>query len=130
MKVAHGTNPLASALREMDIWTFCNGLDNKAVHGTNTPANELDLERTTLASNLVSVQLGCLRHNGGVGIVHDFILPSAPDIERVLADDVSFTRSFYLLRHADDARVERLEHVSQALIRGIRAEIARLEALT
>ena len=92
--------------------------------------SELDLDRTTLASNLVSVQLGCLRHNGGIGIVHDFILPSAPDIERVLADDVSFTRSFYLLRHADDARVERLEHVSQALIRGIRAEIARLEALT
>jgi len=93
-------------------------------------AAELGLERVTLASNLVSVQLGCLRHSGGVGIVHDFIFPSARDIARVLPDQVGFTRSFYLVRHAGDQQVSRLSRVAEALLRGIRTEVARLEALT
>ena len=91
--------------------------------------SELGLDKVTLASNLVSVQLGCLRQQGGIGIVHDFVLPTEPDIELVLPQDVSFTRSFYLLRHSDDARVERLEYVARALVEGIRSEVARLEAL-
>ena len=91
---------------------------------------ELGVERVALASNLVSVQLGCLRQNGGVGVTHDFVLPFAPDLQRVLVDDIAFTRSFYLLRHADDARVERLSRVAGALSRGIKAEVARLEAMT
>ncbi len=90
---------------------------------------ELGLERVALASNLVAVQLGYLRHAGGVGITHDFILPFAPELVRVLAGEVSLTRAFYLLRHAADQRVERLSLVARELVAGIRAEVARLEEL-
>ena len=89
----------------------------------------LGLERVALASNLVAVQLGYLRHGGGVGITHDFILPFAPELVPVLAGQISFRRAFYLVRHAADARVERLALVAQELVAGIAAEVARLEAL-
>jgi len=90
---------------------------------------ELGVDRVSLASNLVSVQLGCLRQSAGIGIAHDFILPFAPDLTRVLPDEVRFKRSFYLLRHADDSRVERLSRVAELLIKGIRDEVPRLEAI-
>jgi len=88
----------------------------------------LGVEHVALASNLVSVQLGFLRNGGGIGITHDFILPFAPELQKVLADQVSLTRSFYLIRHQDDARAERLSHVARLLLAGVRAEVARLEA--
>lgn len=88
----------------------------------------LGVDRVALASNLVAVQLGFLRHGGGVGVTHDFILPFAPELRRVLTDHVSLLRSFYLLRHADDAGVDRLNRVASALLAGVRAEVAQLEA--
>jgi len=90
---------------------------------------EMGIDRVALASNLVAVQLGFLRQNGGIGVTHDFILPSAPDIRKALPATYSFKRSFYLLRHADDARVERLSRVAGSLVSGIRDEVARLEGL-
>jgi len=81
-----------------------------------------------MASNSVSVQLQMLRV-GGVGIVHDFALPFAPELRRVLTDDVSLTRAFYLVRHAADRRSDRINRFAVALIAGLRAEVARLEAL-
>ncbi len=89
--------------------------------------SKMGLERVALASNLVAVQLGYLRHGGGVGITHDFILPFAPELQRVLVDQLSLTRAFYLVRHAADQRVERLALVARELVAGIRAEVARLE---
>ncbi|MCK8464807.1 LysR family transcriptional regulator [Aliiroseovarius sp. S1339] len=89
----------------------------------------MGIERVALASNLVSVQLGMVRQGGGVGITHDFILPFAPNLQRVLMDQVSITRSFYLIRHEGDARVERFARVAEELARGIRNEVARLEAM-
>ena len=81
-----------------------------------------------LASNSVSVQLNFLRQGAGVGVVHDFALPAAPELRRVLSDDISLTRSFWLIRHADDGRVARLTRFASALTAGVRAEMARLEA--
>lgn len=82
-----------------------------------------------LASNSVAVQLNMLRQSQGVGIVHDFALPFAPELTRVLHDYVSLTRSFYLVRHASDRHSERLTRVSQLLLGALRAEIQRLEQL-
>ena len=84
-------------------------------------------ERVALASNSVSVQLMMLRQ-AGVGIVHDFALPFAPELERVLTDEISLTRAFWLIRHADDGRVARLNRFADQLVRRARAEMARLEA--
>ncbi|OWU84058.1 LysR family transcriptional regulator [Oceanicola sp. 22II-s10i] len=91
---------------------------------------ELGVERVSLASNSVMVQFSWIRQGGGLGIVHDFALPSAPGVEKVLGDAIALTRSFYLVRHADDTRLERMNRFTALLTDGIRREIARLEALT
>lgn len=88
---------------------------------------ELGLAVPPLASNSVSVQLNFLRAGAGVGVVHDFALPSAPDLTRILPDQISLKRSFWLIRHADDARVARLNRFAEALLALCRAEMARLE---
>ena len=81
-----------------------------------------------MASNSVSVQVQMLRQ-GGVGMVHDFALPFAPELGRVLTGAVGLTRAFYLVRHAADRRSERINRFAAALVAGLRAEVARLEAL-
>ncbi|MGR3494369.1 LysR family transcriptional regulator [Citreimonas sp.] len=88
----------------------------------------LGVERVTLASNSVSVQFQWLRAGAGLGIVHDFALPAAPDLVRVLPETVRLARAFYLVRHADDARLPRQARLAEALVAGLRAECARLEA--
>lgn len=83
-------------------------------------------------------QLGCLawigvarvmRAGAGLGIVHDFALSQAPDLVRVLPGEISLTRSFWLLRHADDRRVQRLARFARDLAKGLRDEPARPESL-
>lgn len=85
-------------------------------------------KRVDLASNSVSVQLMMLRQ-GGVGIVHDFALPFAPELERVLTAQLHLTRAFYLVRHESDQGSARISQVAALLDAGIRAEVARLETL-
>jgi DNA-binding transcriptional LysR family regulator len=88
---------------------------------------ELGLERVALASNSVAVQFNFLRHGAGLGVVHDFALPSAPGLVRILPQDFSLKRSFYLIRHLDDQRVARLNRFAEALHRGVRRELLALE---
>ncbi|OWV50513.1 LysR family transcriptional regulator [Mameliella alba] len=90
---------------------------------------ELGLDRVPLASNSVAVQFHWLRQGAGLGIVHDFAMPTAPGMRFVLRDVISLTRSFYLVRHADDRRLERQTRFAEALVAGMREELARLEAL-
>lgn len=97
---------------------FDKELDYLAEIGANAPP---------LASNSVSVQLNFLRQGAGIGVVHDFALSSAPELRRVLVDEIALTRSFWLIRHADDGRVARLNRFARALIAGARMEMARLE---
>jgi len=85
------------------------------------------VERVTLASNSVAVQVNWVRQGAGIAIVHDFSMPTLPDIRRVLPDKVSLTRTFYLVRHLDDRRVERLNRFAEQLGHGLRREVARLE---
>ncbi|WP_126977899.1 LysR family transcriptional regulator [Frigidibacter oleivorans] len=82
-----------------------------------------------LASNSVAVQLMWLRAGAGIGVVHDFAMPVAPGLRRVLPDAVTLTRSFWLIRHEDDRRSDRMTRFCEALSQGMRREIARLEAL-
>ncbi|AWI83592.1 LysR family transcriptional regulator [Alloyangia pacifica] len=90
--------------------------------------SDLGLERVRLASNSVSVQFHWLRLGAGLGIVHDFALPAAPGLCRVLPEEVSLTRSFYLVRHADDRRHARLNGFAALLADSVRRELAALEA--
>ena len=88
---------------------------------------EIGAEAVPLASNSVAVQLNWLRQGAGVGVVHAFAMPFAPELVRVLPDAVALTRSFWLIRHATDARVPRLDRFARALTAGLRREVARLE---
>lgn len=84
-------------------------------------------DRVDLASTSVTVQLMMLRQRG-VGIVHDFALPSAPELHRVLVDRLSLRRAYHLVRHESDLRSPRLKRVAALVAQGIRAEVTRLEA--
>jgi DNA-binding transcriptional LysR family regulator len=90
---------------------------------------EIGIAAPTLASNSVSVQLNFLRHGAGVGVVHDFALPAAPELVRIIPEQISLTRAFWLIRHADDGRVLRLNRFAEQLISAVRQEMQRLEAL-
>ncbi len=87
----------------------------------------LGVSRVPLASTSISVQLQMARAGGGLAVVHDFALPAAPELQRVLADEVALTRTFWLVRHPGhgDARLDR---IAGLLTQGIRSEITRLEA--
>ncbi len=81
-----------------------------------------------LTSNSVSVQMQAIRGGAGLGIVHDFAIPFVPGVGRVLETEFSLTRSFWLIRHADDRRSERLNRLAEELGRRLRAEVQSLES--
>ena len=85
---------------------------------------ELGLTHVDFGSNLVSVQLGWLRAGAGIGVVHDFVLPDAPELQLLFPDKLHLMRTFWLIRHADDARVTRLNRFAALLSEELRAEIA------
>jgi len=85
-------------------------------------------EAVRLGSNSIAVQLAWARQGAGLAVVHDFALPSAPELVKVLPEEVHLTRAFWLIRHADDRRVARLNRFAELLAQGVRREVARLEA--
>jgi len=89
---------------------------------------EIGAGPATLTSNSVSVQLNWLRHGAGVGVVHDFALPAAPELARIIPARIHLTRAFWLIRHEGDGRVLRLNRFADLLTREVRTEMARLEA--
>ena len=91
---------------------------------------EIGVTEVPLASNSVPVQLNWLRHGAGIGMVHDFAMPSAPELVKVLPAEVSLTRAFWLIRHADDRRIDRMNRFADLLAQGVRREVLRLEAMT
>ncbi|WP_424833767.1 LysR family transcriptional regulator [Ruegeria sp.] len=90
--------------------------------------NDIGVDRVALASNSVSVQLRQVTLGTGVCVAHDFTLPFHSGLRKILTDQISLTRGFYLVRHQGDQRNERLNRFATALTRGIRDEVARLEA--
>lgn len=90
---------------------------------------ETGAQTVGLASNSVAVQMQMVRAGAGLGIVHDFAIPFCPGVTRVLPGQIGLRRTFWLVRHADDRRSERLTRLAEALVQGVRAEAARLEAL-
>ncbi|MEY8842854.1 LysR family transcriptional regulator [Cribrihabitans sp. XS_ASV171] len=89
---------------------------------------DLGIDRVQLASNSVAVQRHLVSQSTALAIVHDFIMAFDRRLEKVLADQVSLTRSFFLVRHQGDQRSERLNRLAALLTEGIREEVARLEA--
>lgn len=92
--------------------------------------SETGASHVDFASNSASVQFAWVRSGAGIGIVHDFAIPQSMGAVRpVLPSAFSLTRSFYLVRHADDARDARLNRFSKALLARLPDELGQLEAL-
>lgn len=89
---------------------------------------DLSRDGVQLASNSVSVQLQLLRAGRGVGVVHDFALPSAPELRRILIQVLSLKRTFYLVQQKGDRTSARMRALADALCAGMRAEVHRLES--
>jgi DNA-binding transcriptional LysR family regulator len=87
---------------------------------------EAGIPRVDFASNLVSVQHALIRSGAGLGIVHDFAMAASPDLVEVLAPEVRLTRTFWMIRHADDRKVDRLNRFARMLTEELRIEIDRL----
>lgn len=92
--------------------------------------SETGVESAAITSNSVSVQLQALRAGAGLGIVHDFALPFAPGLCKVLPEQVALTRSFWLIRHSDDRASRRLTLLAEELAQRLRREVSRLESLS
>ncbi|MGV6810664.1 MAG: LysR family transcriptional regulator [Brevirhabdus sp.] len=90
--------------------------------------DEVQLPRPHLASNSVSVQFNMIRQGAGMGIVHAFAMPAVGRMQKVLPDKIELTRAFYLVRHADDSKVLRLNRVADLLSQLLRDEVRRLES--
>jgi DNA-binding transcriptional LysR family regulator len=87
----------------------------------------LGVERLGFSSNSVSVQLNMVKAGLGVGVVHDFCLPQVAHMVRILPEEFRLQRSFYLIRHADDRKVERLSRFADLLVSEMKDVVDALE---
>lgn len=90
--------------------------------------SETGVQSAAITSNSVSVQLQTLRAGAGLGIVHDFALPFAPGLRKVLTEHIALNRSFWLIRHSDDRASRRLTLLAEELAQRVRKEVLRLES--
>jgi DNA-binding transcriptional LysR family regulator len=91
---------------------------------------DLGVQRVPLASNSVPVQLRMANQGSGLCVAHVFAMPFHDLLRKVLPDQISLTRSFYLVRHEADRRSARLNRFATLLAEGLKDEVARLEAMT
>lgn len=83
--------------------------------------------RPHLTSTSVHVQLAATLADGGLCILHDFMAAQYPQLVRVLPEKISFTRAFWLIVHEDQARLERIRVVSEAIVAHMRRRLAAPE---
>ncbi|MBB5516683.1 DNA-binding transcriptional LysR family regulator [Rubricella aquisinus] len=76
-----------------------------------------------LTSTSIAVQQRWALAGAGVGVLHDFAVRDEARLVRVLPEQVSFTRSFYLIRHEDNLRVHRISRAADILTETIRREL-------
>ncbi len=69
-----------------------------------------------LTSNSLIVQLRWCLNGAGFCILPDFVARGHGDLVPVLAEDIRLTRSFYLVRHQDDARDARINRIADVVV--------------
>ncbi len=80
-----------------------------------------------ITSTSVHVQLSAALGDAGICILHDFMAAPHKQLVRILPEKISLTRSFWYVVHEDYAKLERVRVVSEAVIEGIRRELAKLD---
>lgn len=78
-----------------------------------------------LTSNSLIMQLRWCLRGAGVCILPDFVAREHPEIVPILPDEIALMRSFYLIRHQDDARVARVNRLAEAVVEHVRAALSR-----
>ncbi|MEO0358733.1 MAG: LysR family transcriptional regulator [Pseudomonadota bacterium] len=89
-------------------------------------ADHFSLGAPRLSSNSISVQMNMLAAGAGIGVVHQFAMPFFPTLRPIIGTP-TLTRSFYMIRAAEDKKNQRLTTVAQLVLQNLRTEIARLE---
>ncbi len=82
-------------------------------------------QEPSLTSNSLIVQLRWCLRGAGLCILPDFVAREHPDLAVVLPDDIRLMRSFYLVRHQDDARVARINRMADVVVEHMRAALAQ-----
>jgi DNA-binding transcriptional LysR family regulator len=81
-------------------------------------------EEPALTSNSLMMQLRWCLHGAGICILPDFVARQHPELVALLPEDVRLTRAFYLVRHQDDARSERINRIAELVAESVRAALA------
>jgi DNA-binding transcriptional LysR family regulator len=81
--------------------------------------------RPQLSSTSIHVQQRWTAEGAGVCVLHDFAAADDPHLVKVLPGVFSFTRAFYLVRHADDLGLARFDRVADALVAAVRTQLTR-----
>jgi DNA-binding transcriptional LysR family regulator len=76
-----------------------------------------------LTSNSLLLQLRWCLTGFGICILPGFVARPHAELATLLADEVRLTRSLYLIRHQDDARVSRVNRIAEVVVAGIRAAL-------
>jgi DNA-binding transcriptional LysR family regulator len=76
-----------------------------------------------LTSNSLIVQLNWCRRGDGICILPEFVAREHPELVVLLPDDIRLTRSFYLVRHQDDARVARINRMAEIVVERMRTAL-------
>lgn len=77
-----------------------------------------------LTSNSLIMQLRWCLRGVGICILPEFVAGQHPELTMLLAEDIRLTRSFYLVRHQDDARVARINRMAEVVVDWMRAALA------
>ncbi len=70
----------------------------------------------SLTSNSLMMQLRWCLRGAGICILPDFVAHEHPELAVVLPQEIRLTRSFYLVRHQDDARVARINRMADIVV--------------
>jgi DNA-binding transcriptional LysR family regulator len=81
-------------------------------------------ERCVFRSSSVSAQMEAVAWGVGGGMLHRFAVTPRMDVERLLPETVEVTRSYWMMFHADLARVPRIRAVADFLSGQVRASAA------
>jgi DNA-binding transcriptional LysR family regulator len=82
----------------------------------------------SLTSNSLIVQLRWCLRGCGLCILPDFVAREHPELAVVLPDEIRLMRSFYLVRHQDDARVARINRMADVVVEHMRTALAQAAA--
>lgn len=74
----------------------------------------------SLTATGVHVQSAAILNGAGVGIMHDFMAKSHPNLVKILPKKISITRTLWGVVHQDYEHVERIQIVSKTIVEHIR----------